>query len=266
MKLRYSAFTLIELLVAATVFVVVAVLATSAISGSIQVGSQTKHAHLLTTQTQNVMSELEQEIAHAPAIGSQSYPVIDEFSLTDTQNTNWVSASNDDLLIVTTEQTDGKGGYLPSSLVKYVYCPELQISNITNPGQTVFGKRLVRYTLATLTSTPQAGRVAGTNWCTASSVAALFNDTIAATDYLTDPTFEVLGFRVWPSWASGQTPAVGQVYDKDPAAVRVQLSIRYNPANASSGVEEVRSNQANQSPLTLQRVFSRSNPFKSTSP
>lgn len=100
--------------------------------------------------------------------------------------------------------------------------------------------------------------------CTKSKLAKLYTISDAAASaleanissrYLTDPTLNVINFRVWPVWFG--TITAGQFYDKKPQGIRVEMTTRYNPGNtsATSDIEKRVGQDEQVSPQVVSKIL-----------
>lgn len=268
--MKTKAFTLIELLITTALFVAVAILATGALTTTLSAQQLTKQSQTTDQQLQFIQSTLTDDITGAltvvdvngNVIGSRSFYVDGLVTLQLDQVQ--IGAYPNDAMLILVEPTHDVYGQPQVAAEKHAYCAEQVLDS---SGQPTGGKRLVRYTISPSTQAiiPAFLANAGRS-CTQTYLNTLFGfsgGTIIPKIYLTDPTLDILNFRLWPEWFNNGKFAT-QFYDLDPPGVLIEVTAQYNIDNSDT-TKEGRANQggattkatSGSSPVTIRFMVAR---------
>lgn len=258
-----SGFTLIELLMSAVIFASVALLTTSTLISTLRLQAATKQNQYISISAKSALDTMEQDIlrsAKGTTNGARIMLLNQTHNYGNASNPGIAFEPDDTLLALAVPQRALDGTPSTTAFEIHVYCAELQVP----PGSTniALGKRVARYVLpyGAATGTQFVG-VPTVNACLPASIQTLYNlPSPPVAQYLTDQNAEVINLRFSPVWSSGaSTPPAD--YMVDPAGVRIELSMQYNPFNTllNTTLEQRASDQQSViPPLVLRALVSRS--------
>ena len=242
----------------AVIFASVALLTTSTLVSTLRLQTTNKQNQLITTGGKRALDTMREDILSTSKSSLTNVVRIHQLSqtlsFTDPLQINQYTP-NDTLLALVVPQRAADGTPTGTNEL-HVYCAELQGVSI-GASRTMLGKRIARYVLP---STAVEGSTPNPDVCIPSSIQSLYNLSAPPTaQYLTDQDAQVVELRFFPVWAT--TSAIPTSYVVDPPAIRIELTLQYNPFNVplASTVEQRVSDKANTSPpLVLRSLISRS--------
>lgn len=281
-NLTGSGFTLLELLVAASIFVGVAILSAGAIIATVRIQNAQKVSKNVNVQTERGL----EEISFAMERSNGDYPPV----IFSVENPESGANPKDEILTSIVYRMD-ENGAVTNAYERHIYCAEPQYQIPGNSATPVLGKRLVDFWLpqnyygpapaagafGPVSGAPSAFEVdifagevgkdgiamgslssVSDMQCTEAKIRELYKldgGVLISSRYLTDPTLNVLNFRVWPVWFGMKTAS--QSYNVDPPGIRVEMTTQYNHSNtaATSEVEKRVGQDKQVSPQVVSKIL-----------